>query len=104
VRGNNDRGAWAAALPERLVLAIGGARLLVVHDVHELESGAAGPARGVDVVISGHSHKPGLERRDGVLWLNPGSAGPRRFELPIAVARLRIRDGRASARIVPLSA
>jgi putative phosphoesterase len=99
VRGNNDRGAWARALPEQTVVRAGAARLLVIHDVHELDDGAPG---GVHAVISGHSHKPSIERRGGVLYLNPGSAGPRRFSLPIALARLRVCGEHLSARIKEL--
>ena len=80
VRGNNDRDAWAAALPEIARTQIGATRIWVVHDLKEL---GEDPARaGVDVVISGHSHRPRVERREGLLLLNPGSAGPRRFSLP----------------------
>jgi uncharacterized protein len=99
VRGNNDRGAWARALRETETVQVDGARLHVVHDVKELAIDPA--ARGVDVVISGHSHRPSLVRRDGVLFLNPGSAGPRRFSLPIAIARLAVGPG-VRARIITL--
>jgi putative phosphoesterase len=83
VRGNVDKGEWAAALPETRVVEAGGLLLYVLHDVNELDG-----AWGFDVVVSGHSHKPREEWRDGVLYLNPGSAGPRRFQLPITVAKL----------------
>ena|SRR5438552_12721131 len=100
VRGNNDRGGWARAVPETRTLTVDGARLHVVHDVKAL---AIDPRRaGVAVVIAGHSHQPRVDERDGVLFLNPGSAGPRRFTLPITIARLTIRNGRARARIIPL--
>lgn len=100
VRGNNDRGAWAAAIPETATLDVGGARLYVLHDRHEL---AIDPrAAGVAVVIAGHSHRPALEERDGVLFVNPGSAGPRRFTLPVATARLRVERGAVSGEIVLL--
>jgi putative phosphoesterase len=91
VRGNNDRGAWAEALPEVAHLDVGGLRLVMVHDLGSLE-----PARaaGASAVIAGHSHKPHQDRRDGVLYFNPGSAGPRRFRLPISVGRLVIEGGR----------
>jgi len=101
VRGNNDRGAWARALHETVTLRVAGARIHVLHDVKELALDPVG-AR-VDVVIAGHSHTPTLATRDGVLFLNPGSAGPRRFTLPVTVARLAVRDGRPRARIVPLA-
>ncbi len=100
VRGNNDRGAWAAALPETSVLEVEGALLYVLHDVKliDLEPAAAGFA----AVIAGHSHQPRCERVGGVLWFNPGSAGPRRFKLPIAVGRLEVAGDRVSGRIIHL--
>ena len=88
VRGNNDRGEWARALPHSATLEIEGRRIHVVHDVSELAIDAA--HAGVAVVIAGHSHKPAMIEREGVLYLNPGSAGPRRFKLPIAIATLRV--------------
>ena len=100
VRGNNDRDAWAAALPEIARMQIGAIRICVVHDLEEL---GEDPARaGVDVVISGHSHRPRVERREGLLLLNPGSAGPRRFSLPVAVARLHLAPAGPRAEIVAL--
>ena len=90
VRGNNDTQPWAGGLPETEVVTIGEACLFLLHDRHRLDLDPA--AGGFHAVISGHSHKPLVERRGGVLYLNPGSAGPRRFSLPIAVARLRV-DG-----------
>ncbi len=101
VRGNNDRGPWAASLPETLTTEIGGLRLYVVHDLKTLPKPPTDLA--VDVIVSGHSHKPNVERRSGVLLLNPGSAGPRRFSLPIAVARLRIGRRGPTAEIVELA-
>jgi putative phosphoesterase len=102
VRGNNDRGAWAAHLPETQLVAIGEVFVYAIHDLAMLDIDPA--AAGVQVVVSGHSHKPLIEERDGVLFVNPGSAGPRRFKLPIAVAELLV-DGRSvSARIVLLEA
>jgi uncharacterized protein len=100
VRGNNDRDAWAASLPETVTTEIAGVRLYVIHDRSRLTENPAG--LDVDVVISGHSHKPRVEHRSGILWLNPGSAGPRRFSLPIAVARLRLGPDGARAEIVEL--
>jgi putative phosphoesterase len=91
IRGNIDKDAWADSLPETKVLKIGAVRLYVIHNATELDFSPA--ARGFQVVISGHSHKPLIVRRDGVLFVNPGSAGPRRFKLPVAVAKLRL-DGR----------
>jgi putative phosphoesterase len=100
VRGNNDRGPWAERLPIRTTIEIGGVRIHVIHDARELDLDRAGE---VDVVVAGHSHRPEIAHRDGFLLVNPGSAGPRRFRLPIAVARLRIRAGATSAEIVPIA-
>jgi putative phosphoesterase len=102
VRGNNDRGEWAEALPLRQVVSAGAVRLLMLHDLKELDVNPA--SEGFGVVISGHSHKPSAVEREGVLYLNPGSAGPRRFRLPVTLARLRIRGGAASAELVDLAA
>lgn len=94
VRGNVDRGAWADALPEWQVVAAGPARLYVTHDVHYLAWFGVDPAApGYAAIISGHSHRASIAMRDGVLWLNPGSAGPRRFSLPVTVAMITITDG-----------
>jgi putative phosphoesterase len=102
VRGNNDTAGWAADLPATAMLDLGGVRLLAVHDLKTL---ALDPqAAGVRVVVSGHSHKPSFVERDGVLYVNPGSAGKRRFSLPISVAELLIEDGRVDTRIVTLAA
>jgi hypothetical protein len=100
VRGNNDRGPWAEALPEIEVLVLGGVRLFVIHDRAQLSRHP--DAATCDVVIAGHSHQPLVERRDGVLFVNPGSAGPRRFRLPVTVGRLEIAGGEAQARIVEI--
>ena len=88
VRGNNDTAPWARKLRETEVLEVGRARIYVIHDIKELEVDAA--KEGYQVVVAGHSHQPKEERRGGVLYVNPGSAGPRRFRLPIAVARLHV--------------
>ena len=101
IRGNNDRDKWARSFPETAVVKIGKVRIYVIHDVKELEIDPA-PA-GFRVVISGHSHRPSVMRRGGVLFLNPGSAGPRRFKLPVAVARLRVREESVNSHIVKLS-
>jgi putative phosphoesterase len=101
VRGNNDRGPWARAIPETQVVDAGGVLIYVIHDVGQLDVDPA--AGGFGVVIAGHSHVPRNERRDGVLWFNPGSAGPRRFKLPIALGRLTIDAGRARGEIVTLA-
>ena len=100
VRGNNDRGRWARALAETEVVERGGRALYVLHDLHELDVDPR--VAGYHAVIAGHSHQPRVEHRDGVLYLNPGSAGPRRFRLPICVARLQITARRLRAEIVTL--
>lgn len=100
VRGNTDRGRWARGLPETEVVEVRGIHVYVLHDVDQLDLDP--PAAGFQVVISGHSHRPGMESRNGVLFLNPGSAGPRRFTLPVTLARLSLRDGRVEAEIVTL--
>jgi putative phosphoesterase len=97
VRGNNDRGAWAEAIPLRLALRYGGVRIHVVHDLKELDLDPA--SAGFQVVITGHSHKPAVIERGGVLYLNPGSAGPRRFKLPVTIGFLSIADGSARGEI-----
>nr|WP_314629263.1 metallophosphoesterase family protein [uncultured Noviherbaspirillum sp.] len=99
VRGNNDSGAWAAAIPHSQTLAYGGVQIYLLHDINELK----GRMPPVQVVIAGHSHKPAVEDRDGVLRVNPGSAGPRRFKLPVTVGFLEIVDGKATATIQALA-
>ncbi|HJZ89148.1 MAG TPA: metallophosphoesterase family protein [Polyangia bacterium] len=100
VRGNNDRGPWAAALPETSVVEVEGVLLYVLHDLKKIDLEPA--AAGFAAVIAGHSHQPRCERVGGVLWFNPGSAGPRRFKLPIAVGRLEVAGDRVSGRIITL--
>jgi putative phosphoesterase len=100
VRGNNDRDAWAADIPETEVVEIGGVSLYLLHDLHELDLDPR--AAGFAAVIAGHSHQPRMDERDGVLYLNPGSAGPRRFKLPISLARLTVAGARVQARLVTL--
>ena len=100
VRGNVDRGDWAEALPRDDVIEVGDRLLYVLHDRDELELDPA--AAGFHALISGHSHEPCIETRDGVLFLNPGSAGPRRFRLPIACARLEISGAELRPEIVTL--
>jgi putative phosphoesterase len=85
VRGNNDKGAWAGRIPATAVFEAPGLRIYVLHDVNELDLDPA--AAGFGVVIAGHSHHPSQDERDGVLFFNPGSAGPRRFRLPISIGR-----------------
>ena len=101
IRGNIDTADWAQVLPERLDLRIEGLTLHVLHDIKQLDIDPL--AAGVDVVIAGHSHKPKVERRDGVLYVNPGSAGPRRFSLPISLALLELNDGQAQVELISLS-
>jgi len=100
VRGNNDRAPWAGRLAETLQLRFDGVTLHVVHDLADLDIDPQ--ATGVDVVVSGHSHRPKIERRTGVLYVNPGSAGPVRFRLPVSVALLQVTGKGVSARIVEL--
>ena len=100
VRGNNDRERWAADIPETDVLEIGDVSLYVLHDLHELDLDPR--AAGFAAVIAGHSHQPRMEERDGVLYLNPGSAGPRRFKLPISLARLTVTGVHLRAELVTL--
>jgi uncharacterized protein len=90
VRGNVDTEEWALDLPWSEVVEANGARLYVVHNLKDLDMNPR--AAGCDVVISGHTHRPGQFEKDGVLYINPGSAGPRRFDLPIGVARLRLGE------------
>jgi len=86
VKGNIDKGAWASVLPKTAVVAAGFLLIYVLHDIQELDMDPV--ATGFNIVISGHSHQPSRTERSGVLYVNPGSAGPRRFRLPITVARL----------------
>ena len=101
VRGNNDRGDWAAAIPERETVKIEQVSVHVLHIVRELNLDPK--TTGVRVVVSGHSHQPKIEAREDVLFLNPGSAGPRRFKLPISVAWLHIKGAVVQAEIVELT-
>ena len=100
IRGNNDREAWAKEIPDILSLRLNGVGLYVIHNVHDLEINPVD--EGFHAVTSGHSHKPGISNRGGVMFLNPGSAGPRRFKLPVAVARLRILRRKVHATIIEL--
>ncbi len=102
VRGNNDNAPWGRALPQSAELLVGGLKLHVLHDLAEL---AVDPhATGLAAIITGHSHQPHIEDRNGVLFVNPGSAGPRRFRLPIAAGELRISDGQMQAQTMVLVA
>ena len=100
IRGNNDRDPWAKAIPDVLELRINGIVICVIHNVNELGRESTGD---VDAVVSGHSHKPGVMTRDGVLFVNPGSAGPRRFKLPVAVGRLQITQNNVHGKIFVLA-
>ena len=95
VRGNNDTGDWAASLPTHARLIVQQVTILVVHDIADL--GCVPQDEGIRVVVSGHSHKPTIAERGGVLYVNPGSAGPRRFKLPVSAGRLVIEGAEVSA-------
>jgi len=119
IRGNVDKGAWADALPEQCGAVIGGVGFFVLHDLKQLDRAQLDdapldpakidpahphgrPGEGVRVVVSGHSHQPAAVERDGVLYINPGSAGPRRFSLPVTAGEIQVSDGRLTPRIVRL--
>ena len=100
VRGNTDRGDWAAGLPQTRVVEVGGVHLYVLHELFTLD---LDPAAGlVAAVIYGHSHEPHIERQNGVLFLNPGSAGPRRFTLPVTLARIKLEGESLHPELVEL--
>jgi len=101
IRGNIDKATWSRTLPETEVLEIGGISIYVLHDLAKLD--LKPKAAGFDVVISGHSHILKQETRDGVLYFNPGSAGPRRFKLPATVGRLVVEGGRVQAEIITIA-
>jgi putative phosphoesterase len=101
VRGNTDTAAWASKLPLTVVAEAGSVTIYVLHDVHELDFDPK--AAGFQIVVSGHSHKPSDTERDGVLYINPGSAGPRRFQLPVTVARLDLNKKPWSVKFIELS-
>jgi uncharacterized protein len=100
VRGNVDKGTWSRKLPETQVLEVGGISIYVLHDLAQLDLKAK--AAGFAVVISGHSHVPKQETRDGVLYFNPGSAGPRRFKLPVSVGKLIVEESGVRGEILQL--
>jgi uncharacterized protein len=100
VRGNNDQDAWAAAMPDTAIIEVDGLRLYVLHDVKTLDFDPA--STGFSGVICGHSHRPRLEQQAGVWFINPGSAGPRRFTLPVTVARLYVHAGTLTPELVEL--
>ena len=100
IRGNIDTGEWATAYPNTELVELGGRALYVLHNLKEIKLDPA--ASGFDVVVSGHSHRPKIETKNGVLYINPGSAGPRRFKLPIALAILALSDGALLPRILEI--
>jgi putative phosphoesterase len=100
VRGNNDKAAWADAIAQTEFVQTEGITLYVLHDIADLDLDP--PAAGIQVVMTGHSHKPLIEERDGVLYINPGSAGPRRFTLPISIGELVVEGTAITPRIVTL--
>ncbi|MBV8306034.1 MAG: metallophosphoesterase family protein [Gammaproteobacteria bacterium] len=100
VRGNNDTGAWAARLPETQLVRADSVLICVIHDLAELDLDPV--AAGVSVVVSGHSHKPLVGKRGGILYVNPGSAGPRRFSLPIALGEILVEGRSVKPRIIEL--
>jgi putative phosphoesterase len=100
VRGNIDNGDWAARLSPTQTVEVGALRVFVLHDIAQLDLDPT--AAGFAAVVFGHSHRPSIETRDGVLFLNPGSAGPRRFTLPITVARVRVAGQRMHPEIIEL--
>lgn len=100
VRANIDKGAWASQLPMTAVAEAGSALIYVLHDIQQLDLDPA--AAEFNIVVSGHSHKPSHTERAGVMYLNPGSAGPRRFQLPITVARLNLRRSPWSVEFIDL--
>ena len=102
VRGNTDHGALARALPYTEVVEVASIRIYMIHILDDLDIDPR--AAEIDVVVHGHTHRPRVEERDGVLYVNPGSCGPRRFDLPVTVARLTVEDDAGvSVRLVPLS-
>jgi len=100
VRGNNDDGPWASALPESATLTLYGVVIHILHDLKDLQIDPAGA--GVRVVLAGHSHKPSCVERDGVLYVNPGAAGRRRFKLPVSLGELLIDDGQVEVNLKTL--
>ena len=102
VKGNIDQAAWATSFADDETLAMAGPKILILHNRNDLDGDPG--AAGFDIVVSGHSHKPSIETTDGILYLNPGSAGPRRFTLPIALAHLELTDSSILPRILEISA
>lgn len=101
VRGNIDKGVWADKLPETEVVELGGISIYVLHDLKQLD--LKPEAAGFAAVVSGHSHVPNQETRNGVLFFNPGSAGPRRFKLPVSVGKLIVEGGKVRGEVIVIS-
>ena len=101
IKGNIDTGEWALDYPDTELVALGGRAFYVLHNLKEIKLDPA--ASGIDVIISGHSHRPKIETKNGVLYLNPGSAGPRRFKLPIAFAIVALTDRAILPRILEIA-
>lgn len=99
VRGNNDKGEWASALPEWEVAQVGPVSIYLIHNVNEMD---ISPAGTFEIVVSGHSHKPSVETRRGVVFVNPGSAGPRRFSLPVTLVLMKVMGTEIETEIVNL--
>lgn len=100
IRGNVDRGAWADDIPDTEAMEVGTAWLYMLHNLADLD---LDPRGSFAAIISGHSHKPAMVERDGVLYFNPGSAGPRRFKLPVCVGRLIVSAGRVRGELIELA-
>ena len=100
IRGNIDREPWTKQFPETEVVELAGVYIYIIHDLNALDLNPR--AAGFAAVISGHSHQPKQEVKDSVLYFNPGSAGPRRFKLPISVGRLEISGGKVTGKIIEL--
>jgi len=101
IRGNVDTEPWAEGIAEIEVVELGGILIYMLHDLGRLD--LKPEAAGMDVVVYGHSHQPKMEEKNGVLYFNPGSAGPRRFQLPVSLGRLVVEDGRARAEVIELA-
>jgi putative phosphoesterase len=100
IRGNVDTAAWARSLPDTEAIEIGGVSIYVLHDLGQLD--LKPEVAGFRVVVYGHSHRPKIEEKNGVLYFNPGSAGPRRFDLPVSVGKLTIEGKRVWAELMEL--
>jgi len=100
VRGNTDQGDWLGGVPANEVIDVGGCLIYMLHNLHVLDLDPV--AAGISVVISGHTHQPAQYEKDGVMYLNPGSCGPKRFKCPVSLARLRIVKGVPEAELIEL--